>query len=239
MRQLLLRVCAVALSVLASTLAVHAEETGEARALLEKAIETAFAHAGDRFAFTVSLEQSNEEETVSLELRYDPREPEKDRWRLLGASDDGLSKKEKKVFKKIRKSEFSDDAIVYDKLGEELSTFALISETEEAAVFSSPVVDDDLPEGALEMYVTLDKKGGHVSRIEVRSLKPFKPASVAKIETMSQVQTYRLSEAGGPALLHTSESAAEGSAMFKSFKSHSRQTFSDIERIDAEEIVED
>jgi len=209
---------------------------GGAHAVLAAAAAEAVAYGDTRFAFTLDHWSEQNGEELALRLRFDPRKARGEQWSLLNGSKDDLSKNQKKAFKQIQKTTNPDDALVYDRLGDELGNVVLVEETAEIAKFKAPVVDDELPPDALEMTVTLDKTAGYVSQIDVRALKPFKPAAVAKIKSMTQSQTYVVPDGGGFAMLQTSENEVAGKAMLKSFTSHSRQTYSDIVPIDPSEL---
>lgn len=221
------------------TAAPSAAVSGDAHAMLLAAAEEAAAHAGERYAFTLDHWSEENGEEIVLTLRYDPRLPKGEQWRAVGVEKDALDKKSRKLLKKYQKGEANDSMLVYDKLGGLIDGASLREETESYAEFVAPFYEEDMPEdmqGALEAVIRLEKPGGYISRIDMRSIRPFKPAAVAKIKMMSQSQVYTAPSGDGPAMLASTESAARGKAMFKKFASQSRVKISDIEKIDAAEI---
>ncbi len=223
--------CVVCLFFLAAS--AQAEEAPpQAIDILAAAVATAMEYSDARYAFSVDFWSEQNGDELALKLRFDPREERGEQWSLLDVSIDDLSKDQKKALKQFQKSENPDEAMVYDTLEDELGGIVLVEETQAVAVFTGPVVSDDLPEDVLEMTITLNKAEGFVSQIDVRSIKPFKPMPVAKIKSMTQSQTYAAPNGDGAVLLQASEGAANGKAMFKSFTTQSRQRYFDIERID-------
>jgi len=192
-----------------------------------------------RYAFTLERRsRNNGAEAVTIQARFDPRWPKGEQWRLVDQDEEDASEETLSKLKALRKSEENDEALVYDKLNEMLVDVELTQETSETATFIAPLNDDELPPDVLEVEVTLNKIEGYVSRIAVRSVREFKPVVIAKVKSLSQIQTYAAPVGDGPALLQSSENAASGKAMFKKFDQHSYSVYSDIERIDPAEIVE-
>jgi hypothetical protein len=206
--------------------------------LLKAAAEKALAHAEDSYAYTVEHWSSNGEKEATVKLRYDPRLPKGARWLVLDQDEDALDKSARKALKELRKAEAKDNPVIYDKLGEMIEVAEFREETETEAVFVAQVDTEEFPKDALEVFITLDKPGAYVSRIEVRSKKPFKPMPVAKVTNLVQSQTFAAPEGDGPALIARSDMHVEGEAMFKSFKQLTRQTFSDIEKVELPAVGE-
>ena len=194
---------------------------------LHGAIEVAKTHSDQRYAFTVEFWSSDGKEEFSLIVRYDPRLPEGGRWRAVELSEDDLTKKVRKRLKQLEKIDRPDEQFLYDDLDEAIGGVTFAEETETAFIFTGPLIIDDLPEDALTARIVFEKDGMFISRIEAQSVKPFKPASVAKVKEMRMTQLYARSD-DGPALLVNSESDVSGSALFKSFDTQNRQIFSDI-----------
>lgn len=215
-------------------LPAHAESALEhsTAPLLKAAAEKALAHAEDSYAFTVEHWSSNGEKENTVKLRFDPRLPEDERWLVLDQDEDALDKPARKALKELRKAEAKENPVIYEKLGEMIEAAEFVEETDAEAVFVAQVDTDEFPKDALEVFITLDKPGAYVSRIEVRSKKPFKPMPVAQVTNLVQSQTFTAPEGDGPALIAQSEMHVEGEAMFKSFLSETRQTFSEIEKVE-------
>ncbi len=223
-----------------SFVAAAEESRGESRdpkdALLAAAT-LAEAHADARFAFSVEYRGKSKDKETLLQVRYDPRLPEGERWRLLDGSFDDLEKSAQDRIKKLESEERPDDAVVYDRIGDLIDTIELVDETDAAFIFRGPLVDDDLPDAPFEATLTLDKTEGHIERIELRALDSFKPAPVAKIKSFYQVQSFSAPTGGGPALIAESQNRVQGKAMFRSFAADVTQRFFDIERVDLSQVV--
>lgn len=200
------------------------------------AVGKAQAHAGDRYAFTLDYRDLGDETGRVFRVRFDPRKPSGARWSPIDPPADQYGKEEKAAFKRMTQNDEADDALVYEGLAEALDGAGVISADAGRAVFSIPINDPEVPketQEALAATAVLNRASGHVESVEIRSTKPFKPAAVAKINTMRQLQRYKLLAPGGPALLIASEADAEGSAMFKSFATKARLAYSEIEKVEA------
>lgn len=200
--------------------------------LLVAAAEKAAAHADNQYAFTVDHWMSDGEKETSVRVRFDPRREEGEQWALLAPAEDDLDKRAKKAFKQLQKTEMEDNPVLYEKLDEMIEVAELHSETDTQAVYVAQVDEEDFPKDALEVYITLNKPGGYVSQIEVRSKKAFKPMPIAKVTNLVQSQTFAAPEGDGPAFLASTEGTVEGEAMFRDFKQLTRQSFSDIEKVE-------
>ncbi len=214
------------------------EANDKAGALAEfaAAVATAEANAAQRWAFTLDFRDLGDKENRTFRVRFDPRKPLGARWTPVDPPADQYGKAEKAAFERMTKNDEADDALVYEGLAETLSGTTVLSVDAGRAVFSVPINDPDAPKETLEALAAtavLDRSAGHVSSVEIRSTRPFKPAAVAKIKSMRQLQRYEVLTPGGPALMIASESDAEGSAMFKSFSSKARLTYSAFEPVDA------
>lgn len=211
----------------------------DAHALLEKAATEAEARAKDRYAFTVVYEDLAEGGGKTFTLRFDPRLPSGKRWVALKPAEAELGKDERKRFKNLKKSDEADGNLIYDGLKASTSAAKLVSEDEERAVFEAPIRDKKTPEAiakAISMTITLDKKGGYVREVALKSREPFKPAPVARVDVMEQTQRYEPLSPGGQALLRSSVSVASGEAMFKKFNSRVRMDYRDFEPVAADAV---
>lgn len=227
-----MRALAAALCLLSTGAAADEAAVAE----LKAAVERAEAHAADRYAFTLDFRDLGEGDARTFRVRFDPRQPPGARWTAIDPPADQYGKAEKAAFARMTKNDEADDALVYDGLAKALPGARLVSANATEAVFSIPISDPDLPaaaKAALAATAVLDRSKGHVASVEVRSLKPFKPAAPVRITAMRQLQVYAAQTPGGPVLLVASESDAEGSAMFKSFSSRARLVYSSIEKVDA------
>lgn len=200
------------------------------------AVEKAQAHAEDRYAFTVDFRELGDKQGRTFRVRFDPRNPAGARWRAVDPPRDQYGNEEKAAFERMTKNDEADDALVYEGLADALDAATVISADAARATFAISIDDPDTPQetkDALAATAVLDRRSGHVESVEIRSTRPFKPAAVAKIKSMRQLQRYEVLTPGGPALMVASESEAEGSAMFKSFSSKTRLSYSAIEKVDA------
>lgn len=202
--------------------------------MLVAAAEKAAAFAGQHYAFTVDHWTTDGENEFSAKLRFDPRRESEEQWTLLEPSHEELGKAGRKALKALRNAETEGHPLLYDKLDEMIADAELAEETETEAVFVAQVNEDEFPKDALEVFITLDKPGGYVSRIDVKSKKPFKPMAIAKVEHLIQTQYFAAPHDGGPAFLARTEGVVSGEAMFRDFKSETRQVFSDIEPVEVE-----
>lgn len=209
-------------------------------AALRTAAMVATVNAEYDYAFTVDhWSMEGDKETVA-KLRFDPRLPEDEQWTVLAPAEEDLGKGAKKTLKALRNGagevedgETQDHPLLYNRLDEMLEVAELHQETAEEAVFVAVVDEDDFPKDTLEVFMTLNKAGGYISRIDVKAKKPFKPLPIAKVTTLVQSQVFSApAEPGAPAFLVRNEGLVAGKAMFRSFKQESRQTFSEIERVD-------
>lgn len=209
----------------------------EASAYLEfkEAIGRAEAMADQRWAFTAAFEDLADQPGRVIRARFDPRKPAGERWSLITA--EKLSKAEQKTFERLASNDEADDALVYDRLGESAKDARPVSVTPETAVFRLKLDDPKMSEeirNNLTAIATFDRRAKHVSDITVSSVKAFKPAPVAKVEMMRQVQRYAPVGPDGAVLMTAAESAAKGSAMLKKFNSQTRILYSDFAKVDAE-----
>lgn len=215
--------------------AISAYPTAIARGEFADAIELAKALGEQRWAFTASFEDLAERPGRVLRARFDPRKPAGERWSMLGG--EKLSKDEKKAFERLTRNDQADDPLVYERLGDVVESAIPISVTRETAVFRLQVDDPKMPaevRDALEATATFDRIAKHVTDITILSVKSFKPAPVAKVDMMRQVQRYAPVGPDGAVLMTASESLAKGSAMLKKFDSNTRILYSDFEKVDAE-----
>ncbi|MEM9495357.1 MAG: hypothetical protein AAGA09_05095 [Pseudomonadota bacterium] len=224
-------------AVLAVFFAEASADEETALALLRDVAAEANAYEEKRFAFTVDYSAEENGEAISAVLRFDPRRPSGEKWDLIGADIDDLTKDERKRFKALQKDENGDKDITYAGVDEMLTDVSFVDETETHARFRTPLSDEDLPDGVMEALLTVDKNARYISEIRVQTIKPFKPAPIAKIKSLFETLSFSPpAEEGGPVLLTRSESGAEGKAMFRKFSAKSVEIYSDIEIIDASDI---
>lgn len=227
----LVAACAAAL---AFSSAAHADTA--ALAEFRAAVEKAEAHAADRYAFTLDFRDLGDRRARVFRVRFDPRQPPGARWSAIDPPADQYGKEEKAAFARMTQDDDADAALVYEGLSEGLAGATVVDADAARATIAFPISDPEMPQEtrqALAASAVLNRTSGHVESVEVRSTRPFKPAAVAKIKSMRQLQRYEILSPGGPALMVASESDAEGSAMFRSFSSKARLLYSQIEKVDA------
>lgn len=218
-------------------------QSGIATSSLNHAIKDAEALGNQRWAFSTlytSIEDDGNKSTYRL--NFDPRRDEGKRWTLIEPTEETLSKEEKKAFRKISSADNADESLVYDSLSDRVTPDDLISESDGFAVFKGQFDDDDMPKSvrdALKMEIILDTTQHFVTKISVIAEKPFKPAPVAKVNTMQQIQTYAPVGPKGEILLTRSTSVVEGKAFFKAFSSNTITEYSDFTRVDGPAFPED
>jgi len=226
---------AVFLFVIACFLAPASAEKALDHALapaLHAAAEKAANYAQHDYAFTVDHWSREGDKEIAAKVRFDPRREKGEQWQVLEPAHDDLDKGAKKILKTLQKAEIEDHPLLYEKLDEMIEDAELVEETDAAAVLVAQVDEDDFPKDALEVYITFNKAGGYVSRIDVKSKKAFKPMAIAKVEHLVQTQFFAAPHDGGPAFLERTEGVVSGEAMFRDFKSETRQSFSDIELVE-------
>lgn len=221
-----------AFTLLLSPASAETAPEGTSLTLLTQAAQKAEDFAQYRYAYTVEHWTRNGENETTLTLRFDPRLDGDARWQVLSPAEEALNKPQQKALKQLRKGEMEDSPILYDSLDDMIGDAELVSESKTEAVYVAQLDDDDAPKDALEVFITLNKPGAYISSIELKSKKPFKPAPVAKVKKLVQTQRFAAPEGDGPALIVTSEAHIEGEAMFKSFSTDTRQTFSEIEQVE-------
>ena len=225
MRFLANLICAIFIIQAAPT---RAEERQAIEQLFEVAAKAAM-HDGVRYAFTVDHWSSENGKETVWKAHFDPRRSAGAQWTLVGAELGDLDKRARKTLKRLQKIENGDDQLVYDRLGELLEGVVLQNETENEAVFVTPLKDDELPEGVMEAEIILNRTEGYVSQIVVRSIAEFKPIAMVKVRSVLQRQDFAAPGDAGQAFLTRSENASDGKAFFKKFNSQRREIFSDIE----------
>lgn len=207
-----------------------------ARSEYMKAVEQAARIGAARWAFTLTYTDETEGEAKTYKLRFDPRAAAGERWTISDPAAEALSKDERKALKRFSRNDDADDALVYDGLAESADKAELIEISETEAVFSLPVLDSRLPEkakAAIAATARFDRKAGIVSSIEIEARESFKPAAIARIDRMRQVQHFAPVGPEGEALLVSSLSDTAGEAMLKSFSSKAQLSYSEFEKVDA------
>jgi hypothetical protein len=225
---------AATLLIAANAAAEDAADVASSQVELIAAANAAKAFADQRWAFTMTYTDLLKQET--WRVRFDPRLPAGKRWTPLNPPADALTKEERKAMASISRNDDADESLVYDGLAEAALAAKLLRADAKEAVFAIDLSDPDMSaemKSALSATATLDRERGHVSAVEIVSMKPFKPAAVAKIETMRQLQRYAPVGPDGLALLVASDAEARGSAMFKAFEQKTSVTYSDFEAVDA------
>lgn len=235
---MLLRAAAAALLVVCSSPAfadVSAEHE-QALAELRAAAERAAAIGGQRWAFTLDYTDHARPEQKSFRLRFDPRLPEGERWRLIEPAESSLSKDERKALKRMSANDDADDILVYDRLADVVDDARVLTADAGSATFRLKTLDPDMSEemrDAIAATATLDRRTGAVTAIELTSTRSFKPAAVARVDALKQEQRYQPAGPGGEVLMVAAKSEASGRAMMKPFAQKNESAYSDFEKVDA------
>ena len=135
------RLAAAAGALLAAASAAEPALQHATAPLLVAAAEKARAHADNLYAFTLEQWVSNGEKEGTVTLRYDPRLPKGEQWKVLSPSEDDLDKDAKKALKKARETEMEDNPVLYERLDEIIEEAAFVEETQTEAVFVAQVDD--------------------------------------------------------------------------------------------------
>lgn len=201
--------------------------------MLAAAVAKAGTYADTRFAFAATrVQQVKDDAPFTLVGDFDPRREVGALWRITSPDPETADKSVRKTIDQLQKADGSDSVLVYDGLGK-MENLALVENGPERAVFVSRDLGDRAPEGALEARLVVEKATGHITSIEVVSLKSFKPSPIVKIISLRQFDEFAPPAGDGPALLRRSASFAEGSAAFNGFKMAVETVFSDVQTVDA------
>ena len=196
--------------------------------VLKTAVDAAVAASQARYAFEMAVtERRNDNPETSYRLSYDPR---RDPAWVVAAADDAARDAAEKAAKSLDAAD-GDDRLLYDRLFESIDGVRLIEDVGDAAIFAADVVNDDVPDGALELRLTYDKAGGHVAKIETVLREPFKPNPAVKVKALTQVQQFGPVSPGGPAFLKSTDSRTVANAFFKSYDVDIKTEYFNIESV--------
>ncbi len=204
--------------------------------LFAAAIESAETQAQQRWAFSVTVRNLTDEDAPVFVRRFDPRQPEGERWLLLSHDIEALSKDERKALEAQGDDDEADTDLIYDGLSNFAEEVKLVGDASGLATFEFKMSDPEVPKKMVEAIkgrAVLDKKGGYISLVELVSTKSFKPHPAAKIKLFRQTQHYIKLVSDGPAVLADTEMEISGKAMFQDFSQHFRIEYADIEPVDA------
>lgn len=239
------RLFSVALVAAILTAPVGAEVATEDRAMAEAALADAVAEAEaaarQRWAFTMTYSELGGAAPRTTRVRFDPRLPQGERWVLVEPTVDALDKDQRKAFAKLRKSDDADKALVYGDLAATVAGLSLDGVEGDEARFVGAIGEGVGPKAmreATRLTLTVDIPHRFVSRIDVRSIAPFKPAAVARIDRLVAVQTYDRAGEIWPPLLVRSENEVSGKALLKTFDEKTRIVYDDFEPVVAEDFPE-
>ncbi len=187
-------------------------------------------------------ETSNTQDVVRVG-HYDPRRPDKNRWRLVSVDgrdptndeiDDYLEQKRRHS----RKDEEDRDTASMVRF----ETLRLVEETAERWIFSFTPTDDqqDALIQELDGRLSVVKDGHYVENITLRNGKPIKPTTGVKISEFLMTFTFERAMKDGPIVLVAADVEIKGRAMFV-MKIDETETFrfSDFEFVGIRELVPD
>ncbi len=212
-----------AVLLLASTATFSQTPHGSYEALFQSAINTITWDFHEDWAFT-STTSGSEGERVG---RYDPRQPEGERWTLLTIDGHVPTDRESAEYAEKSRDQHSgnddddDDDNAIDMV--EPGTLRLVEETEEYWLLSFvPTDDDDDDEEDDEigrkvmqsMYGTVKiiKDGEYLAHVDIRNEKPIRPRVGVKMKKFLMHMEFGPAADGGPVVMQSMDFAIKLSA---------------------------
>lgn len=165
-------------------------------AIVQRAFESNDQASKQDWSFT----ETRLSEGVTRVSRFDPRRPDGERWALISV--DGNPPTRKEIEQYLQEKRESDDSQEEgDEFGSKFiapGSLKLIEETEVKYRFGFlPNIEEDSEEAKLWRHVngilSIDKSGHYIESIDLKSIKPFKPAKGIK------VKSFEMSMKFGPA----------------------------------------
>lgn len=186
----------------------------EIPAPLQQALDEGAQYKDLHISFTMKADNGSD----TIVMRYDQPGNE---WTMLEGDLETMDKDDRKAIEDMQEDFSAPGTLAYDKMKENVADAALTEETGEAYIYTAEMLDDGKPlDKAISEAVTarlhLSKTDGAITRFEMSSSKPFKPAAVAKVDTLIVETDYeRLTD--GPPVQTRIYSRTTGSAFFKKF----------------------
>lgn len=186
-------------------------------------VERAFAPLDNDYHLAWAFTATAEEDDVTFVGRYDPRQPEDERWTLLSVDGHAPTAEELEDYLDDRQDEFrrDDDGGSRDRIEMvDFSTLELVEETDDYWIFRFvPNGDDDEDEEALEFMRQVEatlkvvRDGHFLEYIDLRNNQPFRPAFGVKISRFLTRLTFGPAASDGPVVPLTIDVVVKGRAM--------------------------
>ncbi len=178
--------------------------------------------AAERFEnFTPSFTmRASMPDVGSITMRYDA---EKKEWSVLEGDLSSLDKDVQKELDSLKEDLIQPNELTYADAREEIVVRNLITETDQEYIYALDLDAEDkeeMPESmqdAVELKLYLDKEKNHIRLLSMKSIRPFKPAPIAKVETLIVEQEFSTPFPDGPAVITRLYNKASGSALFQKF----------------------
>lgn len=218
----------------------------ELPSLVEDALATVVARAepDQRWSFTRTVMSGAE----SFTMRYDPTRPLESAWTLLApASADALSDDVRRTLEEMQAEETPDVSAFVGNTEDAAEAFVaglgeamtIVSEDAPRVTYAfQPVMEEGNGEwGSMGRHLSgeliVEKALPLVTSMRFFAPRSFKPAPVARIDSMDVTMRYGEVEPGGPIALLESVSRLSGSAFFRRIDQSQRVTHSDFVRVEA------
>ncbi|WP_306251222.1 hypothetical protein [Parvularcula sp. IMCC14364] len=191
-------------------------KAAELPASLDAAIADAEAYSDFQPSFSMRASSPGES---ALVYRYNA---DTGTWTLLEGDISELDSETLTGITELQNEISKPGELTYADARDKLSVSAVLEQTDTAEIYAINIADEDgeMPRAmkdALEMTLHLDTDQGHISLILMRARAPFKPAMVAKVETLIVEQRFAKFPDMPVPLLQSYYNKASGEAMFQKF----------------------
>ncbi len=201
----------VSLSILLSS--AHAEPFPKP---IESAFEAALATQNIKTSFSLRLTTPN---SSPITFRYNAAE---NSWSVQEGNFEELTKGLRQSVKQIQEDLSQPGALSYESMQDELRVHRLLEENQTHLIYEVSLHEDEdgMPKAmreALSMTLHITKDPLIISSFRMHSDAPFKPAPIAKINTLEIYQEFDTPEGFEAPLLKKYHNEISGSAMMKKF----------------------
>jgi hypothetical protein len=202
-------------------------------------VKEAFSNISNDYHQEWAFTQSTLEDDVLIVQRYDPRSPDDHRWKLITVDGRVPTVDEIAEYQDDEQDDFHDNDNDDDSDMVNFETLSLIEETNEYWLFQfTPDVGDDEDETGRKFMQQVDgtirisRDGNYVSYIDLRNVRPIRPAFSVKISSFSTHLTFGPAGDGGPVVPLSIDVAVKGRAMlFVTFDELESIRYSDYENV--------
>ncbi|MCI5044944.1 MAG: hypothetical protein MRY72_09625 [Aquisalinus sp.] len=200
----------------------------ELPASLDAALTQAEAHRDLHPSFSMRASSPGESAIV---YRYDASA---NTWTIIEGDDSELDEEARASIAEMQEELSRPGELTYAEARESLSIAELIETAPDAEIYRINISgkNGEMPKAmreALDMTLHLDMRQGHISLISMQAREPFKPAMVAKIETLIVEQRFANFPNMPVPLLESYYNKASGEAMFQKFDEEFTIEFFDYE----------